>query len=111
MRSLRCAYIGVTIGMAALLAPPAHAEYCANEKIVTVITQGTQIFFTTDKSCPNWCSIDTSWPAAAQDRAFSQLLTAQNAGKPITFFWNAGAVACAVQATFASPATLMSVAP
>lgn len=111
MKSLRLAYVGSAIGMVALLASPAHAEYCANEKIVTVITQGTGIFFTTDKSCPNWCSIDTSWPTAAQDRAFSQLLTAQNAGRPITFFWNAAAVACAIQATFASPASLMSVAP
>ena len=63
-------------------------EYCWNDKVLMVIVQGEKIFFTSEKSCNNWCEISDTWSAEAKNRAFTQLITAKATESNITFFWS-----------------------
>jgi len=60
--------------------------YC--QENVTSLVQFSDgfVYFTTDKTCPNWCKID--WTVSdAVKRAFATLLTARVSGKPVISYW------------------------
>lgn len=69
-------------------------EYCWNESIQLLIMQGDDIYFTTDKTCPNWCTLHPEWSQEARKRAYATLLTAKTTGTPVTFFWHQHSTAC-----------------
>lgn len=51
--------------------------YCYDEKLTSVIIASEGVYFTTDKSCPNWCRVNESWSEDAINRSYSMLLSAQ----------------------------------
>lgn len=79
------------------------AQYCWGEKIDQVVLLGDNIYFSTDKSCPTWCSVSASWSAGARDRAYSMLLTAKASNRPLSFYWSTAATACAVMPAYSFP--------
>lgn len=68
--------------------------YCNNEKLTSIIVQGEQVYFTTDKSCPNWCQLDPTWSIDAFNRTYSMLLSAQAQKKEVRIYWREHSVAC-----------------
>jgi hypothetical protein len=95
------------VGLIAVAVPaPARAEYCYSEKITALITDGSYVQFTTDKSCSSWCRINTGWSQAATDRAYSQLALAIGAGKLVTFFWTGTATGCPTVPVYTAPELL-----
>jgi hypothetical protein len=90
--------------VALMLPAAAHAaQYCWSEKIDQVVLLGDNIYFSTDKSCPTWCSVSTGWSAEARNRAYSMLLTAKAANRPLSFYWSTAATACAVMPAYSFP--------
>jgi hypothetical protein len=75
---------------ALLLTAPtvAHAEYCFNEKVTSLVVQGNSVWFTTNKSCPSWCGLSTGLSTDAYNRYYSLLLTSLTTGKLITTYWS-----------------------
>lgn len=63
-------------------------EYCWSDKVTMVIVKNGAIYFTSQKSCPNWCQVDPAWSVEGRNMAYSQLLTAKTTGGNITFYWN-----------------------
>ena len=83
-------------------------NYCYGETVTVVIMQGDAIFFETDKSCPSWCSVNASWSATAQARAFAMLTAAKVAGLPVSLYWNEQTAACSpTELVYASPVIIM----
>ena len=85
----------------------AFAGYCTDERITNVITSQdgatVGIYFTTNKSCANWCSVPTTWNAEAKARAYSMLLTSASTGRNLTFFWPQQATVCAPLPLYSVP--------
>jgi hypothetical protein len=77
--------------------------YCA-ENLTAVIVNGDAVYFTTDKSCPSWCSIKSSWSVTATSRRLATLLAAKAAAVAVTFFWADQSSSCSsTEAAYASP--------
>lgn len=47
----------------------AHADSYCSETVTQIIVKSDAVYFTTSKSCPNWCELNPSWDATAVDRA------------------------------------------
>lgn len=94
--------------MCVISTPAAHAgAYCAEDVTKVIISNGA-IEFTTDKSCPNWCAIDSAWDTGSQNRAYAELLSARAMSAQVAFYWNDQASACSsTEVTGSSPAVLM----
>jgi hypothetical protein len=82
----------------------AHAgEYCTQEKITQIITGSGMVFFTTDKSCPNWCQLPTAWSTDSINRSYSLMLSAFMSNRKVAFYWPTAATACQVVSVNSSP--------
>ncbi|HSI50820.1 MAG TPA: hypothetical protein VLA61_21345 [Ideonella sp.] len=83
-------------------------EYCWNENLALVITQGENIYFTTDKSCPNWCQVDPALSSDAKKRIFATLLTAKAMGRGVAMYWNEAPAGsqCAAVPAYSKPVTV-----
>ncbi len=93
--------------LTAIAAPsPAKADYCYNEKITGIITDGNYVQFTTDKSCSSWCRVNAGWSQAATDRAYSQLALAMGTGKLVTFYWTGTGSGCPTVPVYTAPEIL-----
>lgn len=94
----------ILVGLSLIFAAgTANADYCWNEKITMLIQQdGGEIYFTTDKSCPGWCSLQLP-SVDAQKRADAMLMTAVASGKLVSFYWPAPAANCSVVPTYTKP--------
>jgi hypothetical protein len=87
----------------------AEAAFCFNESISYVIVSGDDIYFTTDKSCPDWCKVNASWSADAKKRAYAALLAAKMADRTISFAFSELTSTCAGPVpTYASPTHILS---
>ncbi|MGR4867069.1 hypothetical protein [Caulobacter sp. LARHSG274] len=96
--------LAVVAVVAVMLPAAANAgQYCWSEKIDQVVLLGDNIYFATDKTCPTWCSVPTSWSAEARNRAYSMLLTAKAANRTLSFYWPTAATACAVMPAYSAP--------
>jgi hypothetical protein len=81
--------------------------YCYGETVTAVILQGDIIYFNTDKSCPGWCAIGSSWSATAQARAYALLISAKTTGQTMAFYWADQTSSCSnTEATSSSPQTV-----
>lgn len=81
--------------------------YCYDEKLTSVIVNSGGIYFTTDKSCPNWCEINSSWSAEVINRSYSMLLSAQAQNRVVRFYWEEHATTCAgAVPVYANPTSL-----
>lgn len=81
--------------------------YCTDEKITSLTMSGDSVYFTTDKSCSQWCKINPDWSEAAINRAYSMLMTAQSSDKGVRFYWNEHSVSCeSVLPVYAMPGIL-----
>jgi hypothetical protein len=82
--------------------------YCYGETVTAVIMQGDAIYLTTDKSCPNWCAISSSWSSTAQARAFASMVAARSTGQTMTFYCSDQTSSCSsIEPVSSSPATVM----
>ena len=96
------------LSVCSCLVPVARAGAYCTEHVTQVIISGDSIYFTTDKSCPTWCSVDSTWSVNAQNRAYAALLTAQATQNAATFYWNDQASACSsTEATYSVPTVVM----
>ena len=78
--------LGLIISTALWSSHTHSATFC--QENVTQVIQGDNgnVWFTTDKTCPNWCKLN--WVVSdAVKRAYAALLTARVSGKPVTFYW------------------------
>ena len=94
------------LGFILLSAPvAARAEYCFNERITSVITQDGAVWFTTDKSCPNWCGLKSALSTDERSRQYSLLLTALTTERLVSFYWSQSASGsnCPVIPTLGAP--------
>lgn len=84
----------------------AQAGYCYGQKVTAVILNDDSIFFTTDKSCPNWCRVAAGLAESQKDRMYSMLLTAAATNRLLTLNFTE-AQACEVVPTYAAPAAII----
>jgi hypothetical protein len=90
---------------ALLASPQANAgAYCYGEIVTGVFMQGGSVYFTTSKSCPNWCLVGSAWNATEQSQAFAMLVASKTTGETMTFYWNEQTSEC-------SPAEPVSASP
>jgi len=85
-------------------------EYCWNDKVVRVILKNDGIYFTSQKSCLNWCKVNPNWSAERKDQALSMLLLAKTSNANIAFFWaehDAGSPCQDRLPAFANPVLIM----
>jgi hypothetical protein len=101
---MRYTAIAVAMSMIAM-SSPARADYCT-ESVVQVIENGDQVFFTTNKSCPNWCQVNPALSESARDRMFSLLLTAASGGRKISTYFD-GVQACQAVPAYSSPVSII----
>jgi|SRR5271155_4764440 len=89
-------YAGL-LALGLTLAPSlANATYCYGEQVNYVIWYGSAIYFTTNKSCPSWCQVDSTQASDVQDRAYSMLLSAKLSGNTLVIDWPQVTTSCAV---------------
>ena len=95
--------------LASAISFPVSADetICSGEIITTVTTVGDEVYFTTDKSCPNWCKLSSSLSASAKDRFYAQLLTASVTKTHVDIFWQLVSTPCAVEPAGAEPTHLV----
>jgi hypothetical protein len=84
----------------------AQAEYCAGQKVTGLILNGTSVHFTTDKSCPNWCTVSPALPEKQQDRMYSMMLTAVSTGRTLAFYFD-GTQGCEAVPVYTSPTAII----
>ena len=99
-------HISKLVALMFFVAPTvAHAEYCWNERVTQVIVFGNNVFFTTNKSCPQWCGLTAGLSSDAYNRFYSILLTSFTTGKLVTTYWSQTAAGsnCPVVALYAAP--------
>jgi hypothetical protein len=83
-------------------------SYCYSETVTSLIIQNNTVYFTTDKSCPSWCAIPSTWGAAMQSQAYAMLISARTTGPPVSFYWNDQSSSCSnIEAVGSSPTTLV----
>jgi redox-sensitive bicupin YhaK (pirin superfamily) len=89
------------------LSPIAKAATHCTETITRAILHlNGNIYFTSDKTCPNWCQVN--WGTSEKNKnAFAMLLAAQTAARSITFYWPSVSECTEVNATYASPDYMM----
>lgn len=81
--------------------------YC-NESVTQLIVKNGTVYFTTSKSCPNWCELNTTWAAASISQATSILLSARVTGQDVTFDWSDQTSACSnTEATYSEPGAVI----
>jgi hypothetical protein len=98
--------IFLSAAAALLCISTARAEYCSGQKVTALILNDTSIYFTTDKSCPNWCRVAPGLAEKQQDRMYSMMLTAVSTGRTLTFFFTE-AQACEAVPTLSSPTAII----
>ena len=88
---------------ALLLSTASHAGVHCTEAVKTVVLhQNGNVYFTSSKTCPNWCQI--KWAGEGdKDRALSQLLVARTTEKPLTFYWRELNNCETINPTYSSP--------
>ena len=84
----------------------ARAEYCNGQKITAVILTDDNVYFTTDKSCPNWCRISPGLAENQRDRMYSMLLTAASVNRRLSFYF-AEAQGCEAVPTYSTPTAVI----
>lgn len=90
-----------------ILSTPAYAaSYCGDQKVSSVILSESGIFFTTDKSCPNWCTINQTLSDYQKDRMYSMLLTSASTGRHLIFYFEE-ATACEAVPVYAHPTNII----
>lgn len=85
----------------------AKADSYCSENVTGVIVLGDSLYFTTDKSCPNWCQINPNWDATAINRAMSAMMAAKTAGNTVEFEWPGTNTACSVEPTYSNPGVVI----
>jgi hypothetical protein len=68
--------------------------YCYGETVTALIIQNNTVYFETNKSCPSWCAIPSSWAATMQTQAYAMLLTARTTGQVVSFYWSDQTSSC-----------------
>jgi hypothetical protein len=89
--SIFCAMLAASCGFSM---PAFAGAYCYAETINYLIVNGTQIFFTSNKSCPNWCEVGPGWTDAAKNRAYATMLASKHAGTTVTLYFNELTATC-----------------
>ena len=94
--------------MLGFAASASAGAYCYNETVTGVIIQNGTVYFTTNKSCPSWCAMPSSWGATAESQAFATLLAARTTTQTVSFYWNDQSTSCSnTEAVGSSPATII----
>ena len=76
--------------------------HCAEKIKSAILHQNGNVYFTSTKTCPNWCQI--KWVGEGdKDRAFSTLLAARTADREVTFYWPELSSCSSVNPTYQSP--------
>jgi len=85
---------GILVFTSAVSTIGAAGEYCWNEKVQYVILNGDSVYFTTDRSCPNWCTLHPAWSADQRKQAYAMLMTAKTTERALTLYWNEHSTSC-----------------
>ena len=79
---------------------------CSERVNHAILHQNGNVYFTTDKTCPNWCQI--KWTNDGdKDRAYSTLLAARVTQKNMTFYWASLNSCDDKNATYTSPSYMV----
>jgi hypothetical protein len=96
--------IGSCIVSAIALVSSARADAYCNESVTQLIVKNGAVYFTTSKSCQNWCALNTTWAADSINQATSLLLSARITGQTVTFEWSDQTSPCSnTEATYSNP--------
>lgn len=93
---------------ALISAAPASADSYCSETITQIIIKNDAVYFTTNKSCPNWCELNPSWDATTINRALSVMIAAKTSGSSVTFEWPDQSGPCSnVEQTYSAPGAVI----
>ncbi len=82
------------------------ATHCTEAITRAILHAGGGIYFTSDKTCSNWCQIN--WGTSEKNKnGYAMLLAAQTSARTITFYWPNVEACTEVNATYASPDYMM----
>lgn len=94
--------------VALISATAANADSYCSENVTQIIVKGDGVYFTSSKSCPNWCELNPSWDATAINRALSVMIAAKTAGTSVTFEWPDQSGPCSnVEQTYSAPGAVI----
>lgn len=100
--------IGVCVVCAAAFSSSAWADAYCNETVTQLIIKNGAVYFTTSKSCPNWCALNTTWAASSISQAVALLTTARVTNQTITFEWSDQTSACSnTEVTYSNPGAVI----
>ncbi len=86
MAQIRLSLVVATVLLAAGTGAANARVDCVEAVTGAVLHVNGNIYFTTDKTCPNWCQVNWG-SSAANKNAFAMLLAAKTSARQITFDW------------------------
>lgn len=97
----------LAVALSVTISPVTHAATHCTEAVTRAILHANGgIYFTSDKTCPNWCQVN--WGTGEKNKnGYAMLLAAQTSARTITFYWTNIAACNEVNATYASPDYMM----
>jgi hypothetical protein len=79
--------------------------HCTENITQAILHKNSNIYVKSSLTCPHWCQI--KWTGEGdKDRAYSTLLAARAASKPIQFYWEHISSCSETNVTYESPAYL-----
>ncbi|AJP70589.1 hypothetical protein TS85_00205 [Sphingomonas hengshuiensis] len=98
--------VATTIALLLTTSGAQAGAYCEQTIKLAIVNNAGGIYFTTDKSCLNWCQINPDISQAQQDRMYSMLLTSASNCRKVTIYFDS-ATGCEALPVYSQPSTFL----
>lgn len=89
-------------------APAAKADAYCSETVTLIIVKAGAVYFTTSKSCQNWCELNPAWDANTINRSVALMIAAKTTGSPMMFEWPDQSSSCSnTEQTYSEPGAVI----